>query len=84
MKSIFKTVALALLTMAVFAVPSFAGDTIKIGIGGVISGDLAPYGISSVRGAEIAIEDINANGGILGKNFKGVSALLQGNLMRPG
>ncbi|MCF6246696.1 MAG: branched-chain amino acid ABC transporter substrate-binding protein [Desulfobacula sp.] len=70
MKAIFKTVALALLTMAVFAVPSFAGDTIKIGIGGVISGDLAPYGISSVRGAEIAVEDINAKGGILGKQVE--------------
>ena len=66
MKGIFKTLALALLTMVVFAAPGFAGDTIKIGVGGVISGDLAPYGISSVRGVEIAVEDINANGGILG------------------
>ncbi len=70
MKGIFKTLALALLTMVVFAAPGFAGDTIKIGVGGVISGDLAPYGISSVRGVEIAVEDINANGGILGKKVE--------------
>ncbi|MBU0973313.1 MAG: branched-chain amino acid ABC transporter substrate-binding protein [Proteobacteria bacterium] len=70
MKSIFKALAIAALAMAVFAVPGFAGDTIKIGSGGVISGDLAPYGISSVRGIEIAIEDINAKGGVLGKQLE--------------
>ncbi len=70
MKSFFKNLALALLTMVVFAAPGFAGDTIKLGVGGVISGDLAPYGISSVRGVEIAIADINAKGGILGKKIE--------------
>ncbi|MCP3873307.1 MAG: branched-chain amino acid ABC transporter substrate-binding protein [Desulfobacteraceae bacterium] len=70
MKSFLKTLALALLTMVVFAAPGFAGDTIKLGSGGVISGDLAPYGISAVRGVEIAIEDLNAKGGILGKKIE--------------
>ena len=46
---------------------SFAGETIKIGVAGAISGDLAPYGISSMRACEIAVEEINAKGGILGK-----------------
>ncbi len=69
MKSFFKTLALALLTLIVFAAPSFA-DTIKLGAGGVISGDLAPYGISAVRGYEIAVEDINAKGGVLGKKLE--------------
>ncbi len=44
--------------------------TIKIGAGGVVSGDLAPYGISAVRGYELAIDDLNAKGGILGKNVE--------------
>lgn len=70
MRSFFKTLALALLTMIVFAAPGFAGDTIKIGSAGVISGDLAPYGISAVRGVEMAIEDLNAKGGILGKKIE--------------
>ncbi len=70
MKAFFKTLALALLTLMVFSAPGFAGDTIKIGVGGVISGDLAPYGISSVRGVEIAVEDLNAKGGILGKKVE--------------
>ena len=44
-----------------------AADTIKIGISGAFSGDLAPYGISALRGAEMAVEDINAKGGVMGK-----------------
>lgn len=70
MKSIFKALALALLLLIGITAPGFAGDTIKIGSGGVISGDLAPYGISAVRGVEIAIEDLNAKGGILGKQIE--------------
>jgi branched-chain amino acid transport system substrate-binding protein len=70
MKSMLKSLAVAILSMAVLAAPGFASDTIKIGSVGVISGDLAPYGISALRGAEIAIEDLNANGGILGKKVE--------------
>ena len=70
MRSIFKTLAIALLFLIGITAPGFAGDTIKLGSGGVISGDLAPYGISALRGAEIAVEDINAKGGILGKQVE--------------
>ncbi|THB78134.1 MAG: branched-chain amino acid ABC transporter substrate-binding protein [Desulfobacteraceae bacterium] len=69
MKSFVKTLVLALFAAMVFAAPGFA-DTIKLGVGGVISGDLAPYGISSLRGCEVAVEDINAKGGILGKKVE--------------
>ncbi|MCG8637643.1 MAG: branched-chain amino acid ABC transporter substrate-binding protein [Desulfobacterales bacterium] len=70
MKSIFKAVAVAALGLAVFTAQGFAADTVKLGYGGVISGDLAPYGISALRGAEIAVDDINAAGGILGKQVE--------------
>ena len=70
MKSFFKTLVLALLAVSLFAMPGFAGDTIKLGSAGVISGDLAPYGISAVRGVKMAIADINAKGGILGKQIE--------------
>ena len=70
MKSFFKSFALVLLAISLFAMPGFAGDTIKLGSGGVISGDLAPYGISAVRGVKMAIEDINAKGGVLGKKLE--------------
>jgi branched-chain amino acid transport system substrate-binding protein len=45
-------------------------DTIKVGVVVTLSGDLAPYGVSIVRGCELAAEDINANGGILGKQLE--------------
>ena len=70
MKSIFKAVAVAALTMAVLASPAFSSDTVKLGSAGAISGDLAPYGVSGLRGVEIAVDDINANGGILGKKIE--------------
>lgn len=70
MKSFVKSLVLAVFTLALFAAPGFSGDTIKIGAGGVVSGDLAPYGISAVRGYEIAIDDINAKGGVLGKKLE--------------
>lgn len=70
MKSLMKVFAIAAVIMMGFYAPGFAGDTIKLGSGGVISGDLAPYGISAVRGVEIAIDDINAKGGILGKKIE--------------
>jgi len=70
MKSFFKTVALAVFVLIGFSAPGFSSDTIKVGVGGVISGDLAPYGISALRGVEIAAEDLNAKGGILGKKIE--------------
>ncbi|HCY86061.1 MAG TPA: branched chain amino acid ABC transporter substrate-binding protein, partial [Desulfobacteraceae bacterium] len=70
MKSIFKAIAVAALGLAVFTAQGFAADTIKIGSAGVISGDLAPYGISALRGVEIAVDDINAAGGVLGKKLE--------------
>ncbi|MEA2014430.1 MAG: branched-chain amino acid ABC transporter substrate-binding protein [Thermodesulfobacteriota bacterium] len=44
-----------------------AADTIKLGVAGAHSGDLASYGIPSVKAAELVVKDINAKGGILGK-----------------
>lgn len=70
MKSIFKMLALVLYSLIGLATLGFADDTIKIGVAGVISGDYAPYGLSSVRGAQMAVEDINTNGGILGKKLE--------------
>ena len=72
MKSLFKSLSIALLAISVFAMPGFASDKIKIGCAGVISGDLTPYGMSALRGAQFAVEDLNANGGILGKQRPGI------------
>ena len=47
-----------------------AADVIKIGVAGPHSGDLASYGIPSVKAAKLVVKDINAKGGVLGKQVK--------------
>lgn len=47
----------------------FAADTLKIGVAGPHSGELATYGIPTLRAAEMAIRDANEKGGILGKKL---------------
>jgi len=47
-----------------------AEDTIKIGVAGPHSGDLASYGLPSVNAAKIVAEQINASGGINGKQIE--------------
>jgi len=47
-------------------------DVIKIGINYELSGDVASYGQSSVEGIEMALEEINAAGGINGKLIEAV------------
>ncbi|MEQ8215616.1 MAG: ABC transporter substrate-binding protein, partial [Smithellaceae bacterium] len=44
-----------------------AADTIKIGIAGSHSGDLASYGLPTVRAAHLVVRNINAKGGVNGK-----------------
>lgn len=71
---------LSLILVLVLAVMAFAGCGSKgytagnteyvIGATGPLSGDAASYGISVQRGATIAVEEINANGGLNGVSFK--------------
>ncbi len=49
---------------------SASADTIKIGGIGPLTGSAASYGISCKQGAEIAVEEINAAGGVEGKQFE--------------
>jgi ABC-type branched-subunit amino acid transport system substrate-binding protein len=46
------------------------GDTIKIGIVLELSGELAPMGEKMLNGARMAIDEINAAGGVLGKDVE--------------
>ncbi|MFO7576250.1 MAG: branched-chain amino acid ABC transporter substrate-binding protein [Pelovirga sp.] len=52
------------------AVPMASADTIKLGVAGPHSGDLAPYGIPAMRAAQLVVKEINAKGGILGKQVE--------------
>ena len=47
-----------------------AADTIKLGVAGPHSGDLASYGLPTVKAAELVVKDINAKGGVLGKQVE--------------
>jgi len=45
-------------------------DTVKIAVVGAHSGDLASYGIPTVKAAELVTADWNARGGVLGKQIE--------------
>ena len=72
MKKCMTWLMAALCSVAV-AAPAMAADTIKIGVQGAHSGDLASYGVPSLNAAKIVIEEANAKGGVLGKKIELVS-----------
>lgn len=47
-----------------------AGDKIKIGFLGALTGDHASYGDPTLKGMEMAVEDINAKGGVIGQQLE--------------
>jgi len=49
-------------------------ETIKLGVAGAHSGDLASYGLSALRGAEYAVKVVNEKGGILGRKVEIIEA----------
>jgi branched-chain amino acid transport system substrate-binding protein len=49
---------------------AFAQDTIKIGEFGSLTGDNASFGTSQNNGVQMAVEEINAAGGVLGKKIE--------------
>jgi branched-chain amino acid transport system substrate-binding protein len=72
--------ALGLRIAAAFAAASFgaiipaqAQEAIKIGYAGALTGPAALVGVEIKRGAEIAIDEINAKGGIKGRKLTLVS-----------
>ncbi len=47
-----------------------SGDTIKVGVLGPLSGDVSVYGQAVVNGATLYLKQVNANGGINGKQIE--------------
>lgn len=79
MKKTWKKI-MALTAATVFCVSMFAGctntaqnggngDTIYIGGLAPLTGDVAVYGNANKKGADLAFEEINAKGGVLGKQI---------------
>lgn len=67
-------------TLLVFLLSGCGGTTdnsegeIKIGFLGALTGEVASYGIYTLKGMELAVEEINAAGGVLGKKLVIVEA----------
>lgn len=64
-KSLATAAAVALVTL--LPLSGMAGDTIKIGVAGAHSGDLASYGLPTVNAAKLVVNALNAKGGVNGK-----------------
>jgi branched-chain amino acid transport system substrate-binding protein len=59
----------ALVMVLAFATSGFAAETIKLGGMLPLSGRAADLGITCKQGAELAVKEINAKGGVLGKKL---------------
>ncbi len=70
MKKWFITATAVLFVVAFLTGTSFAADTIKLGVAGPHSGDLASYGLPTVNAAKLVVAEINAKGGVLGKQVE--------------
>jgi len=60
----------ALLVMAFAGMATAADDVIKVGYLAAITGDWAAYGQTEANAAQLAVEEINAKGGVLGKKLE--------------
>src|SRR5260221_13924517 len=61
---------LSLLLALAAALPAYAQETIKIGLVTALSGQSARAGEAITRGLQVAIDELNAAGGVLGRKFE--------------
>ncbi|WP_323012169.1 ABC transporter substrate-binding protein [Castellaniella sp.] len=64
-----KTCLAAALSLSM-AATAYAADTIKIGVSGPYTGGSSSMGVSMRAGVRLAAQDINANGGVLGRQLE--------------
>lgn len=83
MMNSFKRVSAGLLSMALMtgcaaagtgSTTSEGGETVKVGLNYELSGNVSTYGQSLVQGIELAFKEINADGGVLGKQVEMIKA----------
>jgi branched-chain amino acid transport system substrate-binding protein len=65
-----KLKSLAAVVLAAGTAYSFAAEPIKIGVSGPFSGGSAPMGASMRDGVKLAVAEINAKGGVLGRQLQ--------------
>src|SRR5271156_6817068 len=71
--SLFLSLAVAVVIGAFLAGCQKGPDTIKIGLAGVQSGSDAQIGLTMLQGSQIAIDEWNAKGGVLGQQIQTIS-----------
>lgn len=71
-RSLLKTAALAGVTQIAspFVISARAADTVKIGLDNPLTGTFAALGKNELIGAQLAVEQMNAKGGILGRQVE--------------
>ncbi len=85
MQGLFKklfllSAALIMLTFIMSCEKKQITETIKIGVAGAHSGDLASYGLPTVKAAELVVKEVNEKGGILGRK---VELLVEDDVCKP-
>ena len=66
----FKTKSLVGSALLVWSIAGIAADPIKIGVTGPFTGGSAPMGVSMRDGVKLAVTEINAQGGVLGRKLE--------------
>ena len=57
-------------TVSMVSISAFGAEPIKIGFPIPLSGPTAVYGEPVLKGAELAVSEINAKGGVLGRKLE--------------
>ena len=70
MPSVFRSTVFAGAAALALATGAQAQDTVKLGLVAAMSGQSAKSGEAIVRGLSIAIDEVNAKGGLLGKKVE--------------
>ncbi|HEV2548567.1 MAG TPA: ABC transporter substrate-binding protein [Stellaceae bacterium] len=68
--SIYRSVAVACAAVCLCSLSAVAADSIKIGYPMPLSGPASVYGIPVTKGAELAVQEINEKGGLLGRKVE--------------
>ena len=66
----FKLKSLIVATAAAISFAAIAADTIKIGLSGPFTGGSSPMGVSMRDGVKLAVSEVNAKGGVLGRKIE--------------
>jgi len=81
MKRILQTVLITATALGLVAAPALAADTLKVGVQAPITGSYANEGQGIENGVRLLAEQINAKGGVMGKQIEVIPCDDQGTAM---